>query len=796
VPSGTCTFEENPLIGKVFSHYKILEKLGEGGMGVVYKAEDLRLKRTVALKFLPPTLTSEDEARHRFVHEAQAASALDHTNICDIHDIGEAEDGQLFIVMTCYEGEPLTKRIARGPLRVSEMIDFAVQIAQGLSEAHQAGIIHRDVKPANIFLTKNDVVKLLDFGLAKLSAKTMLTKTGSTLGTAAYMSPEQATGGSVDHRTDIWSLGVVLYEMLSGRLPFQGEYQNALMYAIVSAEPEPLTAIRTGIPMGLDRIIGKCLMKAPEKRYQHADELVVDLKALREAMSSEQEVRTPDPIVAGRKSRALPFFLGALGLVTVSVVAVWYFNNKEAYKDAVSELNWIAVLPPRNLSKVPGDELLSEGILEGLITELGKIKSLNTIGRQSVVRFGGTDKPYSEIAKELGGVNAIVEPSFLHVGNRLQIHARLVKASNGKVLWAGMFDRTMDDILVLQCEVAQTIAREIKVAVTAPEQIRLASARPVNPELYRIYLQGRSHFARRTLSDFNRSVELFQQVLEQDPNNALAHAGLSESYAILPFYEGGLPSEVFPKAKAAALKAWELDNSLAEAHTALAFVLFYWDWNWVAAERELLEAIDLKPSYVVAHHWYAEYLSAMGHHDQALAEIKRAQELDPLSPLMLVIGGEICFFARRYDEIIRLCRKALELDSTFGLAYAFLSDAYIGKRMFVEAEMMAWLEGTDTLRSIHLAYVYAAMGLKDKALGVLARRRQSDRTETDPSGVAVVFARLGDTELAFEWLEKAFSQRDPSLVFLNVSPWMDPLRSDPRFKDLVRRVGLPANDNR
>jgi eukaryotic-like serine/threonine-protein kinase len=779
------------MVGRTISHYRVLEKLGGGGMGIVYKAQDLKLGRTVALKFLPPTLGCDEEAKQRFVHEAQAASALDHPNICDIHDIGQSEDGQLFIVMTSYEGEPLNARIARGPLRIPEALDITAQVAHGLSEAHKAGIVHRDVKPSNIFITKNDVAKILDFGLAKLSVRTAITRTGSSMGTAAYMSPEQARGEQVDHRTDIWSLGVVLYEMISGKLPFLAEYQNALMYAIQSAEPEPLTAVRTGVPMELERIVRKCLMKEPGERYQHADELVVDLKALKVVSSSGQKPAPPTGMTAPNKRRTLSYILAAAGLIAVAVLALWWYNKTPLHKETAAETRSIAVLPPRNLSKLPGDELLSEGILEGLITELGKIKSLSTIGRQSVMRFSGTDKSYSEIATELGGVGAIVEPTFMHVGNKLQLHARLIEPSDGKVLWAGVFDKTMDNILVIQSELAQTVAREIRATVTAPEQKRLANARPVDPDLYRLYLRGRSHIARRTLADFRKSTELFMQVLEKDPGNALAYAGLSESYAILPFYEGGQPSDVFPKAKAAALKALELDNSLAEAHTALAFVLFYGDWDFQAAEKELLEAIDLKPSYVVAHHWYAEYLSAMGRHEQALAEVKRAQELDPLSPLMLVIGGEICYLARRYDEIIPQCLKALELDSTYILAYGHLCNAYIGKKMYAEAAKAARLRGPDTTRSYRLAIVYSQMGLKEKARSMLTAWQHSIQEETQYTSLAIVSAGLGDRKQALDWLEKAFDERDPDLVFLNVSPRWDPLRSEPRFKEMVRRVGLP-----
>ena len=780
------------LIGQTVSHYKILEKLGEGGMGVVYKAEDLKLTRIVALKFLPPDLIHDPEAGQRFVHEAKAASAIRHNNICVVYDIDETPDGQIFISMECLEGETLKKKIERGPLKINEAIDICQQVARGLSKAHEQGIVHRDIKPANIMVTTDGVAKIVDFGLAKLSGRTMLTKAGSTLGTAAYMSPEQASGSTTDHRTDIWSLGVVLYEMLTGRRPFEAEYENALLYSILNSEPAPITALRSGISKELERIVQKCLMKAPGERYQHVDELVVDLNGLSRASLAQRNPPAAEPIVIPGKRRAVPYALGAFTLVVIVLGVLLLMRGKDDRTGPRPELRWVAVLPPRNLSKVPGDESLSEGILEGLITELGKIKSVSTIGRQSVMKFDGTDKSYAQIAAELGGVEAIVEPSFQHVGNKLQIHARLIQASDGTVLWAGTFDKTMDDILVLQSEVARMIAREIGATVTPQEQTRLASARPVNAELYQIYLQGRYHFARRTLAAFNKSIQLFEQILARDPDNALAYAGLAESYAILPFYEGALPAEAFPKAKAAAMKALELDNSLAEAHTALGFVLFYWDWDWAAAEKELLQALELKPGYVIAHHWYAEYLSAMGRHDQAVSEIKRAQELDPLSPLLLAIGGEVCNYARSYDEAIEQCRKALELDSSFALARGNLANAYIEKGMYREAEKSARLEGVDPRISLRLAYIFAAAGSKAKALGILITRRRSKRQELDPTSLVDVYVCLGENSLALDWLEKAYDQRDPYMVFMNVARRVDPLRAEPRFQNLVRRVGLPA----
>ena len=777
------------MIGTTISHYKIVEKLGGGGMGVVYKAEDTKLRRIVALKFLSPDLARDEQAKTRFVHEAQAASALRHPNICTIHDIDETADNRLFIVMDFYEGKTLKEMIESGPLPIDKAIDIAIQVAQGLAKAHESGVVHRDIKPANILIGQDGIARIVDFGLAKLSGQTMLTKAGSTLGTEAYMSPEQARGESVDHRTDIWSLGVTMYEMVTGQPPFKSEYHDGLVYSLLNEQPSPMTGLRTGVPMELERITGKCVEKKAADRYQHADELLVDLRSLKrrvETGEAAQAAAVAKPLM--RKKYAVYaglFILVAAILLTVKVL----LPTREV-------LDSIAVLPLENLSGDPAQEYFSDGMTDALITELQKIKSLRVISRTSVRQYKGTIKTLPEIARELN-VKAVVEGSVLRDSDNVRINVQLLQASPEKHLWANAFDRKMKNVLGLQSEVAQSIAQEIRVTVTPQEQTRLASARTINTEAYQLYLQGRYHFAQRTLAAFNKSIQLFQQVLDKDPDNALAYAGLAESYGILPFYGGALPKDAFPKAKTAALKALELDNSLAEAHTALGFVLLYWDWDWPAAEKELLQAIDLKQSYVVAHHWYAEYLSAMGRHEQAVAEIKIAQELDPVSPLMLAIGGEVCNYAGRYDEAIEQCLKAIEIDPNFGLAHGNLSGAYRRKGMYkesiTEAEKSVGLYGSTFDSLILQVRVYAVAGARAKALAILNQAAQrSNRPEFDTWEMAIVCAFLGETNGALDWLETAYDQRDPYMVFLIVEHDLDALHSERRFQDLVRRMNLPA----
>jgi TolB-like protein/DNA-binding winged helix-turn-helix (wHTH) protein len=499
-----------------------------------------------------------------------------------------------------------------------------------------------------------------------------------------------------------------------------------------------------------------------------------------------------------RKRWIVPRAAGAL----VALLAVSLALNVASLRDrlltsvaprhsvSTPKIESIAVLPLENLSHDPEQEYFADGMTDELITNLGKVSALRVISRTSVMRYKGTKKPLPEIAQELN-VDAVVEGAVLRSGERVRVTANLVHARTDRHLWAESYERDLRDVLSLQSEVARAITSEIQIKVTPQEQARLASARSVNPEAYRLYLQARYYFSRRTLPAFDKSIQLFQQVLEKEPNSALAYAGLAESYGILPFYSGAPSKEAFPKAKVAARKAVELDNSLAEAHAALGFVLLYWDWDWLAAESELKRAIELKPSYVVGHHWYAEYLSAMARHDRAVAEIKRAQELDPLSPLMLAIGGEVCDYGRRYDEAIEQCRKALELDPNYALAHRNLARAFLGKRMHEEAasEYVKADRAWGNAYPLELALAHAARGNRDEALKIL--REQSSQPKFDPETAVLVYLALGEKQEALDWVEKAYEEHDPYAAFWNVNPALDPLRSAPRFQAILRRMNFP-----
>ncbi|MGH7595064.1 MAG: protein kinase domain-containing protein [bacterium] len=777
------------MIGKIISHYKILAKLGEGGMGVVYKAEDTRLKRLVALKFLPSSIMASEAEKTRFVHEAQAA-ALNHPNICTIHEIDEA-DGQSFIAMEFVEGQSLKEKIASGMLQVASVIDFAIQIAEGLQAAHEKKITHRDIKPANIMITSKGQAKIMDFGLAKLAGRTLLTKEGTTLGTVAYMSPEQARGEEVDHRTDIWALGVVLYETITGQLPFKGEYEQAVMYSLLNENPEPLTGLRTGVPMELERIVNKAMSKKPEERYQHVDELLVDLRSIEKNIASGASKRQA---TAAKLQRQTPIYLygGVAALLALLIGTGLYFKLQTGTPQA--KYDSIAVLPLDNLSGDPEQEYFADGMTEALITDLAQISALKVISRTSVMQYKGAKKPLPEIAKELN-VDAVVEGSVQRFGDRVKITAQLIEAVTDRHLWAKSYERELRDILALQNEVARAVADEIKVKLTPQEQARLTSTRQVNPEAHEAYLKGRYYWNKRTEEGLKKASEYFHQAIEKDPAYALAYAGLADAYALLGVFEYLPSKDAYPKAKAAAEKALDIDDMLAEAHTSLAMVRSIYDWDWSTAEREFKRAIELNPNYATAHDWYAVfYLTAMERLDEAITEIKRAQELDPLSLIINSMVGWIFYLARQYDQAIEQYRKTLEMDPHFVFAHNALGSAYQQKGMYEEA-IAAFLRAKtvsgDSLQAVALGEAYELSGWRGycrKALDLA--NEKSKQSYISPYIIARRYADLGEKDQAFEWLQKAYEERISVLLWLKLEPGFDSLRSDPRFTALLKKVGL------
>jgi len=748
------------MIGKTISHYRILEKLGQGGMGVVYKAEDTKLKRTVALKFLPQDLTRNPDAKTRFIQEAQAASALDHPNVCNIHEIAETEDDQIFIAMACYDGETLKNKIERGAMAAGEAIPIAIQVAEGLAKAHGRGIIHRDIKPANIMVTDEGVAKILDFGLAKLAGQARLTKTASTVGTVAYMSPEQVEGGEVDCRSDIWSLGVVLYEMVTGKLPFRGDYESAMLYSIMNDRPKLMSSLRGGIPRELERVVEKTLSKRLEERYQSMTDLLSDLKAL--------SVRESDR-------------LGAQGPAPG--------EEMEARRRKKS----IAVLPFRSLSESKEDEYFSDGTTEDIITQLSKIGELRVISRTSIMRYKHSEKSIPEISRELG-VDTILEGSVRRAGGRVRIAAQLLDGKTDEHMWAETYDRDINDIFAIQSDVAEKIAQALKAKLSPAEKERIERKPTESTEAYNYYLKGRFYWNKRRADDLKTAIEYFNQAIEIDPEYALAYAGLASAYVVLPDYAGLPPKEVMPKGKVAAAKALELDPTLGEAHAVLGAISEN-EWDWASAEIEYKRAIELNPSYPTAHQWYSQILIYFDRFDEALAEIKRALKLDPLSLILNSVLGNALYFGRRFEEAADQFRKTLELDSSFAHAHLYLGWVHVQlgqlEKAISEFEKARAIAGIGPYGLGGLGNAYGRAGKKSEAVKMLDELlRISTQGYSISYHIAVVYSGLGDKDKALEWLEKAYEERSTFVEEIGVDPVWDGLSPDPRFLALKRKMGL------
>lgn len=742
------------MIGKTISHYQIIEKIGEGGMGIVYKAKDTTLERTVAIKFLPRQTATQAEERQRFYIEAKAAAALNHPNIATTHAIEEVED-DVFIVMEYIEGQELKQKIDAGPLPVEDAIHIILQIANGLQEAHKKGIVHRDIKSANIMLTGSGQIKIMDFGLAKVRGGAQVTQIGTTLGTAAYMSPEQARGEDVDHRTDIWSLGVVLYEAIAGQLPFKGHYEQAVLYSILNEDPESITCLRRGVPTELEAIMNKALAKSPNERYQQVDGMLIDLNVL------GKELET--------KSRQVP---------------------KEKCPPSV------AVLPFVNVSPEKENEYFSDGMTEEIIDALTKVEGLRVVSRTSVFAFKGKDQDIRKIGEQLN-VSHVVEGSVRKAGNRVRITAQLINIADGYHLWSERFDREMEDVFTIQEEIAHMIVNALKIKLVRKAETPLVERSTENIKAYNLFLKGRYCWNKRTEAALKQCVNYFEQAIEIDPDYMLAYCGLADAYALLGIAEYGAlpPMEVMPKAKAAAVKALEIDNTLAEAQTTVAHVKAFFDWDFTGADKEFNRAIELNPNYPFSHHWYALYLSAMERHDEAIAEEKRAQELEPLSLIINKNVGTIFYYARKYEQAIEQYKKALELDPDFARTHFFLGLAYISNSMFEEAiaeiKKAITFSGENTVMLALLASAIAMSGKKDEATKILKDLKKRLKRGYVPSfNLAILYMGLDEKASAFEWLEKAYQERSSWLVSLKVEPILDGLRSDPRFTALLKKVGL------
>ncbi len=742
------------MLGKTISHYKILEKIGIGGMGVVYKAEDTKLKRTVALKFLPPELMRDKEAKVRFIQEAQAAAALNHPNICTVYEINEA-DGHNFIAMEYIKGHSLKEKIASGPLGIDEALDIVSQVAEGLLEAHTNGIIHRDIKPANIMLTKRGQAKIMDFGLAKLEWGVDLTKTATIMGTVAYMSPEQASGEKIDHRTDIWSLGCVLYEMLAGQRPFKSTHDQAAIYSILNEEPKPILRLQKDLPVGVEKILETCLQKDPLNRYKDMEALLSDVKFV--DMTDRTRTMCPLPI----------------------------------RKVAPS----IAVLPFVNMSADPEQEYFCDGLAEELINSLTKIKDIKVVARTSAFAFKGKTIDVREIGQRLN-VEKVLEGSVRKSGNKLRITAQLINVADGYHLWSEKFDREMEDIFAIQDEISLAIVDILKVTLLKKEEEALLKRYTEDLEAYNLYLKGIYFLRMYTAEGFQEAIKYFELTLQKDPNYALAYYGLSEVFYAISYWANVPPHEAYPKAKEYAKKAIEIDEEIGEAHAALGLVYTFYDWNWTEAEQELTRALELNPSSAIIHVSYSWFLSLTKRPEEAIIEAKRAQDLDPLSALIISHIGLACIWGRQFDKARDELKAGMILAPNFHLMHYYLGMAYRAKSMrkeaIIEYERAVELSGGAPWPALILATNYFESDRIDEGESLLQSLEQRAHQEYMPSlGFAYIYFVRNDLEKTYYWLERACEERDSFLPWCAIIPIEEyQLYNEPRLRPLFKKYGL------
>jgi serine/threonine protein kinase/tetratricopeptide (TPR) repeat protein len=794
------------MIGQTLGHYRIIEKVGGGGMGVVYRAHDEQLERDVALKVLPSGTLRNEASRRQFRKEALALAKLSHPNIETVYEF-DTQDGVDFLVMEYVPGNTLAERLAGGALPEKEVVALGMQIAAAMEEAHSRGIVHRDLKPRNIAITERGQAKVLDFGLAKLLPKAneatsdTLTDTQAGAGTLPYMPPEQLQGESVDARADIYAIGAVLYEMATDRRAFPEELPSRVIDAILHHPPVPPRALNSRISPELERIILKCLDKDPSRRFQSAKEMLVDLRRLEGASSSQLVPRQPSAHIRKRAGLLAAYAVAGLLALAVLMTAL----NVDGWRDRLMghtrppQIRSLAVLPFVSFSGEADQDYFADGMTEALITDLGQIQALRVISRTSVMTYKGVKKPLPDIARQLH-VDAVVEGSVRHYGDRVQINVQLIQASTDLQLWGKSYEQDLRDILTLQNTAARAIADEIEVKVTPQEQAQLLRKVPVDPVAHEAYLAGRFYWNQRTPQGIRKSIDLFEQAVARDPRYATAYAALADSYRLLPEVTTVPASEAFPKARTAALKALALDNSLAEAHSALANIKEDFDWDWKGAEEEYRRAIELNPGYENAHAWYSNLLLELGRLPDAIVEAKLAQQLDPLSAFTNDNLAAILYYAGDYDQSIEQSQKTLEIDPASHRAHRHLGQVYVQRRMYAEAvselKKAVELAPGNAEALADLGYVFGVWRKTDEAKKILSELQDSPRQGyVSPYHLAIVYIGLGEKEMALQSLRKAVDDRSPGVVHLKVSPLFQELRSDPRFQDLLSYTGLSGEVN-
>jgi eukaryotic-like serine/threonine-protein kinase len=826
--------------------YEVRALLGAGGMGEVYLAQDTSLNRKVALKVLPAEVASNQDRMRRFKQEATAAASLNHPNIAHIYEIGHAS-GYNFIAMEYVDGSTLRDKIHNEQEELPKLLRVLQHVAEGLAKAHDAGIVHRDLKPDNVMVTSDGHAKILDFGLAKLIEPQTTTGSeeptilqqhstpGLILGTMGYMSPEQAQGKTkeIDHRSDIFSFGCILFEAITGQKAFTGKDQIETLNKIIREPAPPLTAFNPNAPADLQRIVRRCLAKDPDQRYQNIKDVAIELKEVRRELqergiettvppvsSVSSEARTlwqsettrvqsqpgtaespasastrasnAEFIVNGLRRHKTATLVGALVVLIVAVVAVFGVRSYLHAKNTEVAVESIAVIPFANQDKDPGSEWISDGLTESIINNLTQLPNLKVIARSSVFRYKGRETDPIAVGKELG-VRAVLTGRLAHRGDAMLISAELIDIRDNKQLWGDKYERQLADMLSVQREIAREITNSLRPTLSGVEQSRMEKQYTADSEAYQLYLKGRFYWNKRTPADLQKAIPFFEQAIEKDPSYALAYSGLADSYALLTAYSRESPRKLMPKAKEAALKALALDDKLAEAHASLGQITAYYDYDFPTAEREYRRAIELNPNYATAHQWLAEYLATMKRNDEALAEIQRALELDPVSVIMNRIYADILVDGRKFDEAIKQYYKAIDLDPNFPTSYYFLGRAYEGKHMYdqaVEAYTKAATIGgskPEMLQSMKETYQKSGW----KAYVQMNLDLFTPQFQFTPFVVATFYARLDRKDEAIKWLEKGFEERDFRMTLLSVAYEFDGFRNDPKFKELVRRMGLP-----
>ena len=787
------------MIGQILGHYRIVERVAAGGFGVVYRAHDEQLERDVAVKVLPAGTLNNETSRRNFRKEALALAKLNHANIEMVYEFG-SQDGVDFLVMEYVAGKTLTEKLAEGALPEKELVSLAMQIVEAVEEAHDRGIVHRDLKPANILITAKGQAKVLDFGLAKwlqpgeeLTAD-QVSDTLSTAGTLPYMSPEQLNGEAVDERTDIYSLGAVFYEMAVNQKVFSRPLASQVIDAIFNQAPVSLRAVNARISPALDDIVMKCLDKEPAHRYQSAKELLVDFRRMAARSSMIMPVAGP----RRRRGRNTLFLILAGAVVLLALAAIVsrvdVRNLWEQFgRGGSPPIHSLAVLPLENRSGDPDQDYFADGMTDELITDLAKISALRVISHTSIMRFKNTNKPLPEIASSLH-VDALVEGSIQRSGQRVKVNARLIRATDSQEqqVWARSYERNSSDVLTLQTELATAIADEVRIRLTQNEKVRLSESRSINPEAHEAYLAGRYYWNKRTPEGLEKSISYLEKAIAKDPQYALAYAALADSYHLLPELSNVSVAEAFPKARTAALKALEIDDSVGEAHSALAIIKEDYDWDWKGAEVEYKRAIELSPGDEVTHASYSNLLLELGRFPEALAEAKIAQSVDPLSVFANDNLAAMFYYAGELDHAIEQCRKTLELDPRSHQAHRHLAEVYAQRHMYTEAisELKAAMDlSPENFEALaELGYVYGVSGMKNEARSVLERIKSGRNVSA--YRLAIVYAGLGENDNALKSLKEAVDSRAPGVVHLKVAPFFYRIRLQSQFQKLLVDMGL------